>query len=60
MISFSKEKLVGEQVRYYLETGGNKYYLMVTSNGNMSTLNADDLVLNSQNDIQTRFTNIYI
>ena len=49
-----------EQVRYYLQTGGNKYYLMVASNGNLIALNANDLVLGSQSDTRSRFRIIYI
>ena len=47
-------------MRYYSETGGNKYYLMVAPNGNLIALNADDLVPGSPNDVQSRFRNIYI
>ena len=49
-----------QQVRYYLQTGGEKYYLMVASNGNLIALNANDLVLGSQNDTHSRFRIIYV
>ena len=49
-----------EQARYYLQMGGNKYYLMVASNGNLIALNANDVVVGSQNDTQSRFRIIYI
>jgi len=45
-------------VRFFTETttdGGSKHYLMVKSNGELTALDANDLVLDSQNDIQCRF-----
>ena len=55
MYAFKQEHVTNDHMRYYLETGGNKYYLMVGSDGNISTLNANDLVLGSQNDSLSRF-----
>ena len=49
-----------EEIRYYLQTSGGKYYLMVASNGNVTALNANDLVLGSQNDTQSRFRIVYL
>ena len=61
MFTFREEATdTAEQVRYYLQTGGNKYYLMVASNGNLIALNANDVVVGSQNDTQSRFRIIYI
>ena len=61
MFTFREEATdKAEQVRYYLQTGGNKYYLMVASNGNLIALNANDLVFGSQSDTQSRFRIIYI
>ena len=55
MYTFTQEDVNDQQMRYYLETGGNKYYLMVASDGNLTTLNANDLVLGSENDTKSRF-----
>ena len=55
MYTFTQEDVNNQQMRYYLETGGNKYYLMVASDGNLTTLDANDLVLGSENDIMSRF-----
>ena len=49
-----------EQMRYYLQTGGNKNYLMVSSNGSLISLNATDLALGSQNDTRSRFRIVYV
>ena len=55
MHTFKQEHVTNDHMRYCLETGGNKYYLMVGSDGNIITLNANDLVLGSQNDMLSRF-----
>ena len=55
MYAFKQEHVTNDHMRYYLETFGNKYYLMVGSDGNITTLNANDLVLGSQNDSLSRF-----
>ena len=55
MYTFTQEDVSNQQMRYYLETGGNKYYLMVASDGNLTTLIANDLVLGSENDTKSRF-----
>ena len=62
MYTFKQEDVANtvENVRYYIETGGNKYYLMVASNGRITTLNANDLVSGSQNDTRSRFKAVYI
>ena len=61
MYTFKRESTnITEQVRYYLEVGGSKYYLMVASNGDVTTLNADDLVVGSQSDTQSRFRDVFI
>jgi len=48
-----------EEVRYYVEKDEDKYYIMVTSDGNIATLNADDLVVDSANDFKCRFTIVH-
>ena len=60
MYTFTQEHVTNDHMRYYLETGGNKYYLMVGSDGNVTTLNANDLVLGSQNDTMSRFRTLYM
>ena len=60
MYTFRQEHVTNDHMRYYLETGGNKYYLMVGSDGNITTLNANDLVLGSQNDTLSRFRTVYM
>ena len=61
MYTFKQEKVTNSVTRFYIETaaGGNKYYLTTTSNGDLATLDADDLVLDSQNDTQSRFRCVY-
>ena len=59
MYTFRQEYVTKEQVRYSLETGGSKYYLMVALNGNVNAMQADDLMLGSQNDKQSRFRYFY-
>ena len=44
-----------EEMRYYLLTGGEKYYL-AASNGNIVAISADDV---AQNDAQSRFRIVY-
>ena len=44
-----------EEMRYYLQTDGEKYYL-AASNGNLIAINADDVALN---DAQSRFRIVY-
>ena len=44
-----------EEMRYYLQTGGEKYYL-AASNGNIVAISADDV---AQNDAQSRFRIVY-
>ena len=60
MYTFRQEHVTNDHMRYYLETDGNKYYLMVGSDGNITTLNANDLVLGSQNDTESRFRTEYM
>ena len=60
MFTFRQELLGNDLIRYYLETGGNKFYLMVGSDGRITALNANDLVLGSQNDTKSRFTILYL
>ena len=55
MYTFKQEHVTNDNMRYCLETGGNKYYLMVGSDENITTLNANDLVLGSENDTLSRF-----
>ena len=57
MYEFKQEKVDGinHQVRYYLETGGNKFYLMVTLEGVATTLHANNLVIGSINELRCRF-----
>ena len=47
-----------QDLRYYVESDGKKYYMMVQPNGDVTTLPAEDLVLGSTNDNQSRFRNI--
>ena len=54
--TFRQEHLGNNLIRYYLETGGNKFYLMVGSDKRITTLNANDLVHGSQSDVKSRFT----
>jgi len=58
MRTFGQEDVTNatEQVRYYIEMDEDKYYMMVTSDGDITTLNADDLVEGSANDFKCRFT----
>lgn len=53
-----KEESVDKQSRYYVESDGNKYYLMVQPDGIVNTLLGSDLVIGSSNDISTRFRTI--
>ena len=46
------------QTRYYIETDGDRYYLMVTSDGDVTTLHADDLEIGSVNDLHCRFIRV--
>ena len=55
MFIFKQEHVTNNYTRLCLEIGGNKYYLMVGLDGNITTLNANDLVLGSQNDTLSRF-----
>ena len=57
MYTFKREDVTGVvgQTRYYIETDGNKYYLMVTADGDVTTLHADDLKIGSLNDLRCRF-----
>lgn len=60
MYTFKQENVTNAVKRLYIEIGGNsKYYLMTASNGNLTTLDADDLVVGSQNDTQSKFRYIY-
>ena len=56
MFTFRQEHLGNDEIRYYLETGGSKFYLMVAPDGKITTLNVNDLVLGSQNDAKSRFS----
>ena len=44
------------QHRYYLETDEGNYYLMVTSEMEVTTLHADDLVIGSIRERRCRFS----
>lgn len=55
MYTFRQEKVNDSALRFYLVTGGKKYYLSTASNGNITALNADDL---SQSDIHSTFRRI--
>ena len=62
MYTFKQECVTNSVMRLYIETttGGNdKYYLMIASNGDLTTLDANDLVLGSQNDTRSRFRYVY-
>ena len=56
MFTFRQEHLGSNLIRYYLETDGNKFYLVVAADSKITTLNANDLVPGSQNDAKSRFT----
>ena len=60
MYTFMQEVVTGvvEQTRYYIETDGGRYYLMVTSDGDVTTLHADDLEIGSVNDFRCRFRRV--
>ena len=47
-----------EEMRYYLQTDEEKYYL-AASNGSLISLNATYLVRGSQNDTRSRFRIVY-
>ena len=49
-----------QQLRYYLQRGRDKFYLMVASDGNIVALNANDLVAGSQSDTRSRFRLVYL
>jgi len=54
--AFKEEAIDGVQdIRYYVESDEMKYYMMVQSNGDITTLPAEDLVLGSTIDTQCRF-----
>ena len=59
--TFTQEDVTGiaDQARYYIETDGDKYYLMVTSHGDVTALHADDLEIGSLNDLHSRFRHVY-
>ena len=62
MYTFKQESVTNSVMRLYIEigAGGNsKYYLMTASNGKLTTLDANDLVVGSQNDTQSKFRYIY-
>ncbi|XP_065910825.1 uncharacterized protein [Dysidea avara] len=53
---FKQEDIDGVQdLRYYVESDGKKYYMMVQPNGDITTLLAEDLELGSTTDTQCRF-----
>lgn len=60
MFTFRQEHLGNDEIRYYLQTGGNKFYLMVGSDRRITALNANDLVLGSQNDAKSRFSTLQL
>ena len=54
--SFKEEAIDGVQdIWYYVESDGKKYYMMVQPNGDITSLPAEDLVLGSTIDTQCRF-----
>ena len=57
MYRFKQESVTGVvgQQRYYLKRGEDKYYLMVTSEGDVTTLHANDLEIGSTNELRCRF-----
>ena len=62
MYMFKKEEVsdVVDKARYYLQIGENKFYLMVTSDGGLTTLHASNLQTGSLNDLRSRFRHMYI
>lgn len=61
MYTFRQEEVTNavDKVRYYLEIDGNRYYLTVTSAGDVRTLHADDLITGSLNDLRSRFRHMH-
>ena len=64
MYSFKKEEVTDSagklKVRCYWEIGENKFYLMVTSDGGLTTLHASNLQTGSLNDLHSRFRHMLI
>ena len=58
MYEFKRETILDAvgQHRYYLETERGKFYLMVTSSGDVTALHADDLRVGTINDCRCRFS----
>ena len=53
---FKQEDIDGVQdLRFYVESDGKKYYMMVQPNGDIATLPAEDLVPGSTIDTQCRY-----
>ncbi|XP_065911310.1 uncharacterized protein [Dysidea avara] len=53
---FKQEDIDGVQdLRYYVESDGKKYYMMVQPNGDITTLKCNRIQLGSAVDIQCRF-----
>jgi len=53
-----KQENVDIESRYYVESDGKKYYLVVQPNGVINTLLGSDLVIGSSKDTSTRFRTI--
>jgi len=53
-----KEEIINDQSRYYVESDGSKFYLMVQSNEIVTTLPGSDLVIGSLNDQSTTFRTV--
>ena len=62
IFTFIQEDVTGAvgqvKVRYYIETNGNKHYLMVTSHGGVTALHANGIEIGSLNDLHSRFIHV--
>ena len=46
-------------MRFYVKRGDDKCYLIAVSNGDITTLKADDTEVESENDRESRFEFVY-
>ena len=64
MYTFKKEEVTDSvdkcKMRYFLEMGESKFYLMVASDGGLTTLHASSLQTGSLNDLRSRFRHMHI
>ena len=64
MYTFKKEEVPDSvdkcKMRYFLEMGESRFYLMVASDGGLTTLHASNLQTGSLNDLRSRFRHMHI